>query len=71
MIKNLPAMKETWVQPLDWEDPPPREGNGSPFQYTCLENPRRQGRLVGYSPWRLKELDMIEQLSVQKMHDPV
>ena len=21
MVKNLPAMKETWVQPLDWEDP--------------------------------------------------
>ena len=20
-IKNLPAMQETWVQPLDWEDP--------------------------------------------------
>ena len=26
MIKNLPAMKETWVQPLDWEDPPPEKG---------------------------------------------
>ena len=21
MIKNLPAMRETWVQFLDWEDP--------------------------------------------------
>ena len=21
MVKNLPAMQETWVQPLDWEDP--------------------------------------------------
>ena len=21
MIKNLPAMQETWVQYLDWEDP--------------------------------------------------
>ena len=21
MLKNLPAVQETWVQPLDWEDP--------------------------------------------------
>ena len=21
MVKNLPAMHETWVQSLDWEDP--------------------------------------------------
>ena len=21
MVKNLPAMLETWVQPLGWEDP--------------------------------------------------
>ena len=21
MVKNLPAMRETWVQPLGWEDP--------------------------------------------------
>ena len=21
MIKNLPAMRETWIQPLGWEDP--------------------------------------------------
>ena len=22
MVKNLPAMQETGIQPLDWEDPP-------------------------------------------------
>ena len=21
MVKNLPAMRETWVQSMDWEDP--------------------------------------------------
>ena len=21
LVKNLPAMQETWVQPLGWEDP--------------------------------------------------
>ena len=37
-VKNLPAMQETWVQPLGWEDSP-GEGNGNPLQYSCLENP--------------------------------
>ena len=35
MIKNLPAMQETWVQSLV----SPGEGNGFPLQYSCLENP--------------------------------
>ena len=25
LIKNLPAMQETWVQSLDWEDPLEKE----------------------------------------------
>ena len=25
MVKNLPAMQETWVQSLDWKDPPEKE----------------------------------------------
>ena len=25
MVKNLPAMQETWVQPLGWEDPLEKE----------------------------------------------
>ena len=25
MVKNAPAMQETWVQPLDWEDPLEKE----------------------------------------------
>ena len=33
----------------------PREGNGNPLQYSCLEK-----RLVGYCPWCWKELDMTE-----------
>jgi len=36
-IKNLPAMQETWVRFLGWEDFP-GEGNGYPLQYSCLEN---------------------------------
>ena len=25
MVKNLPAMQETWVRSLGWEDPPEKE----------------------------------------------
>ena len=36
-VKNLPAMWETWVRSLGWEDPP-GEGNSCPHQYSDLEN---------------------------------
>ena len=38
MVKHLPAIWETWVQSLGWE-----EGNGNPLQYPCLENPMDRG----------------------------
>ena len=37
MVKNLPAMQETWVQTLD-QGRSPGDGTGYPFQYSCLEN---------------------------------
>ena len=40
----------------------PRRGHGNPLQYFCLENPRGQRSLVGYSPWDHKELDRTERL---------
>ena len=42
MVKNLPAMQETQVQSLGWEDPH-GEGNDNPLQYSCLENPKDRG----------------------------
>ena len=33
LVKNLPAMWETWVRSLGWE-----EGKGYPLQYSGLEN---------------------------------
>ena len=41
---------------------PPREGNGNPLQYSCLENFHGLRSLVGYSPWGRKESDTTEQL---------
>ena len=36
------------------------EGNGHPFQYSCLGNSHAQRSLVGCSPWDQKESDMTE-----------
>ena len=38
----------------------PGEGNGNPFQYSCLENPHGKRSLGGYSPWGQKESGMTE-----------
>ena len=55
MIKNTPAMWETWVQSLGCEEPL-EEGMANPLQYSCLESPHGPKGLVG------KESDMTEQL---------
>ena len=54
-VKNLPAMGETWVRSLGWEEPL-EEGSGNPLQDSCLENPHGQRTLVGYSPWGRKRV---------------
>ena len=41
-VKNLPAMREIWVQSLSCEVPP-GEGNAYPLQYSCLENSMDRG----------------------------
>ena len=37
LVKNPPAMQETWVRSLGWEDPLGK-GKGYPRQYSGLEN---------------------------------
>jgi len=37
LVKNPPAMRETWIRSLGWEDSP-GERNRYPFQYSGLEN---------------------------------
>ena len=56
LVKNLPAVRETWVQSLGWEDPLEKE-RAYPLQYSGLENSMD-------SPWGRKELDTIEPLSL-------
>ena len=62
MVKNLPAMQETWFDPLVGKIPWRRHGN--PLQYSYLENLHGQRSLVGYSPWGCKESDRTEQLTL-------
>ena len=42
LVKNLPAMQETQVQSLGWEDPLEEE-MATPLQDSCLENPMDRG----------------------------
>ena len=53
MVKNLPAMRETWVLSLGWEEHLEKE---MATQYSCLENPHGQRNLAGYSPWGHKSI---------------
>ena len=59
MVKNLPAMRETSVQSLDWEDPL-EEGIATHSSILAWRSP-----LAGYSPQGCKESDVTERLSMQ------
>ena len=51
VVKNLPALQETWVQSLGrW----PGEENGNPLQYFCLENPMDRGAWWATVPQSLR-----------------
>ena len=53
VAKNVPAMQETRALPGSGQSP--GEGNGYPFQYSCLENPMaRVPRQATVSPWSRK-----------------
>ena len=44
MVKNPPAMQETWVRSLGWEDPLEKlRGDSYPLQYSDLENSTDRG----------------------------
>ena len=59
MVKNLPAMRKTWVQSLDWEDSL-ENGMATPSNTLAWRIPGQRS-LAGYSPWGHKESDMTEQ----------
>ena len=61
IVKSPPAMWETWVWSLGWEDSL-GDRNSYPLQYSGLENPHEQRSLAGYSPCGCKESDRTERL---------
>ena len=62
VVKNPPAsardLRDAGLIPGSGRSP--REGNGNPPQYSCLENPHGQRRLAGYRPWGCKESNTTE-----------
>ena len=61
-VKTRPAVQETWVQSLGWED---LLEEGMATHSSSLENPhgQRNRSMEGYSPWGHKESDTTERLS--------
>ena len=68
MIKTVPAMQETWVQSLGWEDPL-QKGMAT---HSSILSWRFHGQrsLVSYSPWGRKESAMTERLTHTHTHIP-
>ena len=61
-VKNLPAMQETWVQSLDWEDPL-EKGKAAHSSILAFGESHGQRSLVDCSPWAHEESDTTEQLT--------
>ena len=64
MVKNLPAMQETWIQSLGWKDPWRRKWQPTPVFLPGEFHGQRS--LAGYSPWGCKESDTTEQLTLSE-----
>ena len=62
MVKNPPAMQETWVQSLGWEDPL-EEGMTAHSSILPWRIPMDRRAWRATSPWGHKELDTTERLS--------
>ena len=58
VVKNLSAMKETWVRSLGQEDPLEKEM--ATHSSILASRVHGQRSLVGYSPWGYKELGRTE-----------
>ena len=59
LLRNPPAMRETWVQSLGWEDLEKGTASILPWRIPWTEEP--------VSPWGCKELDKTEQLYLTRL----
>ena len=67
MVKNPPAMQETWVQSQSWENPL-EEGMTTHSSILAWRIPMEKGSLVGYSPWGHTESDTTEAAKQQQQY---
>ena len=61
MVRNLPAVQETWFNPWVGKIPWKREWQPTPVFLPGKSHGQRS--LVSYSPWGCKELDTTERLT--------
>ena len=61
-VKNTPAVQETRVQSLGWEDPLEKEIQDTPVSWPGKSHGQRSQ--VGCSPWGHKKVDMTERLTL-------
>ena len=61
MVKRLPAMGETWVRSLGWEDSLEKE-MATYSGILAWKIPRTEELGAGYCPWGCKESGMTERL---------
>ena len=64
LVKNLPAVWETWVPSMGWEDPLEKRKATTPVFW-----PGEYHEL--HSPWGCKELDKTEQISLSHLTEYV
>ena len=68
MVKNLPAIQETWVQFLSGEDPLEK---GMAIHLVSLPGELQgQRSLVGYSPWGCKEWMRLSDFQFHRVDTP-
>ena len=67
--KSLPAMWQTWVRSLGWEDPL-EEGRDTHSSILAWGIPWQRS-LAGYIPWGHKELDTTEWLTLSPLYRSV
>ena len=65
-VKNLSAMRETWVLSLVWEDPLEKgmATHSSVLAWRIPWTEEHGMSMASCRPWGRKELDMTEQLSL-------
>ena len=63
MVKNLPAMLETWIQ-LQGREDPLEKGKATLSSILAWRLPCTGEFLAGYSPWGCKESDTTEKLTL-------